>query len=71
MTMHGQIGEFHGDTEDWLSHMEQLECYFATNDVEESGKQRAILSCCGAATYGLIRSLAAQKSPMTFLTRSW
>ena len=64
MTTHGQIGELHGDTEDWPSYMEWLECYFAANNVEESGKQCAIcLSCYGATTYSLIRSLAALRKP--------
>ena len=47
-------------------YMEHLECYFAVNDVVESRKQRTILlSCCGAATYGLIRSLASPSKPTT------
>ena len=64
MTAHGQIGEFHGDPEVWTSYVERLECYFVANDVADAEKQRAILlSCCGAATYGLIRSLAAPSKP--------
>ena len=60
MTAHGQIGEFHRDTADCPSYVKRLKCYFTANDVEESGKQRVILlSCCGVAMYGLIRSLAA------------
>ena len=64
MTAHGQIGEFHGDPESWTSYVEQLECYFVANDVADARKQRAILlSCCGASTYSLIRSLAAPSKP--------
>ena len=64
MTTHSQTGEFQGDTEDWPPNVERLECYFVANNMEESGKQRTILhSCCGAATYGLIWSLAAPRKP--------
>ena len=36
MTAHGQITEFHRDTEEWPSYVERLECYFMTNDVADS-----------------------------------
>ena len=64
MTTHGQISEFRGVPEEWTSYVERLECYFLANDVADAGKQRAILlSCCGASTYSLIRSLAAPSKP--------
>ena len=64
MATHGTIGEFDGSEEGWTTYIERLECYFAANEVTQSGKQRAILlACCGAATYGLIRSLAAPNKP--------
>ena len=64
MAIHRSIGEFDGSAEGWISYIERLECYFAANDVTQAGKRRAILlTCCGAATYGLIRSLAAPNKP--------
>ena len=64
MTLHDQIGEINTDTEDLSSYVEHLECYFVVNDVDDSRKPHAILlSCCGAATYGLIRSLATPSKP--------
>ena len=64
MTTHGQISEFHGVPEEWTSYVERLECYFLANDVADAEKQRAILlSCCGASTYSLIRSLATPSKP--------
>ena len=51
MTTYGQIGEFHGEPEEWTSDVERLECYFVANDVADAEKQRAILlSYCGAST---------------------
>lgn len=58
MAMHGTVGEFDHDKEDWVSYCERLVQYFTANDVNDAGKQRAILlSVCGAATYQLIRNL--------------
>ena len=60
MATHGTIGEYDHCKEDWVSYCERLEHYFAANDVDDAGKQRAILlSVCGATTYQLIRNLAA------------
>ena len=43
---------------------ERLEQYFVANDVDDGGKQRAILlSVCGATTYQLIRNLVAPAKP--------
>ena len=58
---------------DLLHYVEQLECYFIANDVANAIKQRTILlSCCGASTYSLIRSLAGLSKPTDkSLTTSW
>ena len=72
MTTHGQIDEFHGETEDWPLYMERLERYFADNDVVKSRKQCAILlSCCGGATYSLIQSLASPSKPTAVSYAEW
>jgi len=36
--MYGRVSEFHSDQEDWPSYAEQLEQYFAANDIEEEEK---------------------------------
>ena len=65
MATHGTVGEFNSTREDWVSCIERLDQYFVANGISEEGnKQRAILlSCCGAATYQLIRNLVAPNKP--------
>ena len=49
---HGHLREFDSTHEEWETYIEHLEQYFTANDVQDAGKQRAILlSCCGASTY--------------------
>ena len=61
---HGSIGKFEPENEEWVSYVERLSHYLQANDVEDAGKQRAILlSGCGAKTYQLIRSLVAPRKP--------
>ena len=58
--IHGHLGEFDSTQEEWEMNTERLEQYFTANDVRDAGKQRAILlSCCGASTYQLIKSVPA------------
>jgi len=53
--VHGNVGEFNGDREDWISYTERLIQYFVANGISEEGDiRRAILSSCGASTYQLI-----------------
>jgi len=66
MATHGSISEFVPGREDWVSYTEHLEQYFTANAIkpEEGDKRRAILlSCCGAATYQLIRNLVSPAKP--------
>ena len=66
MATHGSVGEFNPDREDWISYTERLTQYFVANGIsaEEGDKRKAILlSSCGAATYQLIRNLAAPNKP--------
>ena len=59
-----KIGEFHRDPKSWTSYMEQLKCYFVSNNVADARKQRTILlSCCGAFAYSPIWSLAMPSKP--------
>lgn len=63
MATHGSIAEYNVTGEDWVSYMEQLEQYFAANDIAagDAEKRRAILlSVCGPTTYQLIRSLVSR-----------
>ena len=64
MATHGHIEAFDRGTDDWTNYYERLEQYFAANEVEDEGKQRAILlSYCGAPTYRLICNLVAPAKP--------
>ena len=64
MATHVSLGAFDCGVEEWTAYCERLEQYFLANDVEDAGKQRAILlSVCGAATYRLIRNLVAPDKP--------
>ena len=50
----GHIGEFHSDSEDWISYIPNA--WNSANGIEDATKRRAILlSVCGSATYQLIR----------------
>ena len=60
----GHIGEFHSDSEDWISYTERLELYFVANGIEDATKRRAmLLSVCGSSTYQLIRDLFSPTKP--------
>ena len=49
---HGHLGEFDSTQKEWETYTEFLEQYFTANDVQDVGKQRAILlSCYGVSTY--------------------
>ena len=62
--VHGTIGEFNSDCEDWTAYTERLTQYFVANDVTVAEKKRAILlSACGASTYQLIRNLVSPGKP--------
>ena len=51
-TSHGQLTTFSGNPDDWEAFIEQLESYFAANDITAAGKKRGILlSSCGTAAY--------------------
>ena len=66
--IHGSMGAFDRNQEDWLSYTERLEQYFAANGIkdDEADKRRAILlSFCGAETFRLIKSLLAPVKPET------
>ena len=64
MAMHGTIGEYDPQREDWTSYSERLLEYFTANDVDGADKKRAILlSVVGAQTYQLIRNLVAPGKP--------
>ena len=61
---HGHPGEFDSNQEDWESYIERLQQYFTANDVRSADKQRAILlSCSGASTYRLMKSVLTPNRP--------
>ena len=56
MATYGKIGEFNAGKEDCI--------YFTANDIDDAGKQRAILiSACGAATYRRLKDVLAPQAP--------
>ena len=62
-TTHGHLGEFDSTQEEWEMYIKCLEQYFTANNVQDAGKQRAILlSCCGVSTYHLIKNLLASNT---------
>ena len=64
MAVHGSVGEFDQTKESWASYTERLDQYFAANDVENTGKKRAILlNSCGQATYQTAKDLFAPDKP--------
>ena len=51
-------GAFNPQEEDWSEYSERLTFYFTANGITTDAKKRAILlSCCGPATFRLLRSL--------------
>ena len=61
--IHGTIGEFNSNQEDWASYTERLQQYFTANDVAEEKQKAILLSACGVATYRLIKNLTAPVNP--------
>lgn len=60
----GKIEEFDLEKGDWNDYEDRLLQYFIANDVEDQGKQRAILlSVIGQAGYGLLRKLCVPEKP--------
>ena len=68
MAVHGTLGSFDLEVEDWTEHMDQLSYYFMANGISENAKKRTILiSCCGPATFHLMKSLVFP-DPLTDFT---
>lgn len=64
MSTVGTVGPFHSQTQSWEEYTEVLEFFFMANDIEDLEKRRAVLlSCCGPATYSLLRSLVSPAKP--------
>ncbi len=55
---HSSVKEFDPNTNDWITYIEQLDFYFAANDVVAEDKKRSILlAASGAPTLKLVKSL--------------
>ncbi|KAL5491807.1 hypothetical protein EMCRGX_G017171 [Ephydatia muelleri] len=64
MAVHGNLGVFDRDLEDWASYCERVEQYFIANGISNADRKRAILlSVCGPGTFKLIRNLIAPDKP--------
>ena len=58
MAVHGTLAPFNPEEEDWVEYTDRLSYYFTANGITDSAKKRAILiSCCGPATFRLMKSL--------------
>ena len=69
MVTHGSLGEFDHRTGNWNLYTEWAQEYFAAKDVDNAGKERAILlSSIGDKTYQIIKDILAPDAPadMTF-----
>ena len=51
------LAVFNLQEEDWSEYSETLTFYFTTNGITTDAKKRAVLSCCGPATFRLLQSL--------------
>ena len=60
MATHVNIGEFHADSKNWVSYIEQLQQYLIANNIKDVGRQRALLlSIHDTSTYQLIRNMVS------------
>ena len=66
VALHGSIGEFHPDKEEWTSYIERLESYFVANDVP-SAKKDTLFSICCPSIYKLVKNLAVLQAPKDLL----
>ena len=63
MAVHGALAAFNPRQEDWSEYSERLTFYLSTNGITTDAKKRAILlSCCGSATFRLLRSLVLPRA---------
>ena len=63
--MSRKIEHFDSSVETFQNYSERLEQYFIANDVSEVKRAATLLSCIGASTYQLLRSLTAPTLPST------
>ncbi len=64
MAVHGSVGLFDSNQEDWTSYVERLEAYFIANDVDDGVKKRSIfLSNCSPQIYQVVKSIIAPHKP--------
>ena len=58
MAVHGTLAPFDPTEEEWVEYTDRLSYYFTANGINDNAKKRAILiSCCGPATFRLMKSL--------------
>uniref|UniRef100_A0A1X7TD63 Uncharacterized protein n=1 Tax=Amphimedon queenslandica TaxID=400682 RepID=A0A1X7TD63_AMPQE len=57
MPKHGKIDCFDQTETNWTSYVEQLEYYFAANDIPADNQKSTFLAVCGSTTLELAQSL--------------
>eukprot|EP00731_Ephydatia_muelleri_P015134 Em0008g854a len=65
MAIHGSVGQFNEEIEDWTAYCERLVQYFTANDIEGPDEKRraVLLSVCGVHIYQSVRSLVSPGKP--------
>ena len=63
-TQHGNIREFHPESDSIKSYLERAQLYFVANDVTADKQVAVLLSSIGAPTCSLISDLAAPDPPI-------
>ena len=62
--LHGSLGSFDKNNEQWPMYCERVDLYLAANNINNGDQRRTILlSVCDPATYQLIRSLVTPEKP--------
>lgn len=63
MPTYGALEPFHGEGAAWTEYLERAKIFFDANNVPDAKKRSVFLTCCGPATYSLLRSLLTPKTP--------
>ena len=72
MAVHGALAAFNPHEKDWSEYSERLTFYFIANGITTDAKKRAVfLSCCGSATFRLLRSLVLPGKLNNFSFENW
>ncbi|KAH6928937.1 hypothetical protein HPB50_021767 [Hyalomma asiaticum] len=63
MPTYGVLETFHCEGAAWTEYLERVKLFHEANSVPEEKKKSVFLTCCGASTYSLLRSLLTPRAP--------